>query len=276
MENKVERHSLAVFLAVKNCAALLERCLSHLSFADEILVGDASDNDEIQKLLQKKFPAVRHFFDKNDDFRRRLIDHLDLVSSDFILVVDSDEFYTPKGGEEILKALTKPCAFDGFEIPSVSYNYGVCFGEGATQMRLFRKDQFFSPMRHIHEMPEVGGAVGRLKEPYEHHNNPILGINAVKHFRYEAMNALGRPDTELESKKLDGLGFVKLTARALTGLLRINWRFLKTYWAYRRFGFAGLCMAYSQVFQTIASQVCPTEEWRMRKGSISRDRRGYY
>lgn len=275
MKNKPARHSLAVFLAVKNCALILEECLRRLSFADEILVGDASDNDEIQKLLQKKFPSVKHFFDKNDDFRRRLIDHLKLVKSDFILVVDSDEFYTRKGGEEILKALQKPCAFDGFEIPSVSYNYGTYFGAGALQMRLFRKDKFFSPMKHIHEMPKVRGAVGRLSEPYEHHNNPILGINAVKHFRYEAMNALSLSDTALESKTLDRLKPWSLHYSALIQLFRLNWRFLKTYWAYRRFGFAGLCMAYSRVFQTIAFHVCPTEEHRMRKGLISRDKRGY-
>lgn len=264
-----ERHTVAVFSPVKNCADLLDECLSNLGWADEIVIGDASDNNEIEQLLQRKYPHAKHFFDRTDDLRVRMDNLRPHIQSDYVLWVDSDEMYTAAAGREILEALRKSCAYNGFLVPSVSYNYGACLGKGATQMRLFRNDNMRWQMQHIHEMPSVSGPVGVLKEPYHHHNNPVLGTTAMKHFRYEAIDAQRLTDDELREA-------ASQRKSLLVKLLRLNWRFLRTYRAHRHLGFAGLCMAYADMFKTIAEEVAPIEELRIREGVISGDRRGYF
>ena len=264
----MERHTIAAYCPVKNCAQLLDRCLSHLDWVDEILIADASDNDEIRNLISARYPQAKHFFDATNDNRVRFNNLRPNIESDFILLVDSDEFYTPDAAREILQALRKPCAFDGFEIPSVSYNFGAKLGAGATQLRLFRGDKAHYPMKNVHEFPWVDGPVGLLEQPYHHYNNPVLGMVAVKHFRYEAANAERLTNEELRAASDRG--------QLLVQLLRLNWRFFRTYRAYRHLGFAGVCMGYGEMMKTIAEEVAPIEELRMREGVTSRDRRGYF
>jgi hypothetical protein len=131
-------------------------------------------------------------------------------------------------------------------------------------------------MQNIHELPEVDGPVGTLRAPYHHHNNPILGVTAVKHFRYEAVNAAALSETELQARNLDGYGRARFWGDVALNLLRANVRFLRACYAHRSLGFAGLCLAYSEMLRCIAAHVSPTEEHRKRTGAITADRRGYY
>jgi hypothetical protein len=272
-----ERHTIAAYIRVKDCPALLDECLKHLLWVDEIMISDASDNNAVRDLLKQKYPKAKHFFDKTEDHKRRHQNTVPFIESDFILGLDTDEFFTPELAAEILEAVKKPCEFDGFEIPSISYCYGECLGKGATHLRLYRKDKFYtSTIKSVHEMTKVKGPVKVLKEPYHHHNNPILGITAVKSFLYGAVDASYLTDKELENVVLDNLTPFNFYLKVLINFARLNWRFIKVFWSYRKFGFAGLCMAYAIMINTMASNICPTEELRMRKGKISRDRRGYY
>ena len=79
----IDRHSIAAYIPTKNCAELLDKCLSHLSWVDEIVVGDASTNEEIKILLATKYPKVKYLFDNTDDWRLRFKNHLPQIESDF-------------------------------------------------------------------------------------------------------------------------------------------------------------------------------------------------
>ncbi len=272
-----DRHTVCVYMGVKNCANLLAESLPRLLWADEIIVADASDDGAIRSLCEKQFPQVRYFHSTVDDGYQRAAAILPEVKSDFILGVDSDEFYTPELAQEILGALRKPCPHEGFILVSDSFDFGCYTGDGPPQLRLFRKGSHTLPMDgSIHEMPGVRGSVGRLKNHYEHRVNPKLGMNAVKEFRYEGLNAARLSENTLEKRNLHFHRGLKLDAQMVVWLLRLNWRFLRVYFQRRHLGFAGLCMAYGQVFYSIARHVCPTEEWRMRRGFVERGNRGYY
>lgn len=272
-----DRHTVCAYLGVKNCPELLEKCLSLLLWADEIVVGDVSDNDRIERLCAEKFPTARYVHSSIDDVYRRLAAILPTIESDYILGVDSDEFYTPELAQEILDELKNPCAYDGFIIPSVSYNFEACWGQGASQLRLFHRNRHQLPLQGgIHAMPTVPGQTKTLKHLYHHYNNPKLGMVAVKHFRYEAINAARLSEDELDALTLHDLSGTRLIFHALKNLLRINVQFTRALLGTRRFGFSGLCHAYGCVFQAIASDVCQTEEWRMRKGLVERGNRGYF
>lgn len=270
-----DRHTLAIYIGAKNCPQLLAECLERLAWADEILVADASTNDAIARMLAERFPRVKHVMDATSDGRVRLQNQLGEIESDFVMGVDADEFFTPEGGNEILTALKKPCRFAGFRVPSVSYLFGERMGVGATQLKVYRKDGFSWAMHTPHEMPSVDGDVGILTQPYAHHNNPSLSIVPIKTFRYEAAQAALLDDAQLDQLALDNKSRLALWRSIGVEWLRLNVRFLRTVWSLRRLGFAGLCLAYVQVFQVIAHHVCITEERRMRAGVVTRDRHGY-
>src|SRR5437867_5620928 len=198
-----ERHTVAAYIAARNCPELLAECLGGLSWADEILVADASTDDRIATMLAARFPRVKRYADRTADHRIRQNNMARHIESEFMVGVDADEFFTQETGEEILGALKRPCPYDGFRVPSISYLFGECLGEGATQLKLYRKDRFRFPMRSPHEMGEVDGPVGLLTQPYHHHNSPSLSMMPLKAFRYEAAQAALLDDAELDRLALD-------------------------------------------------------------------------
>lgn len=269
------RHTIAAVIPARNCPELLHRCLQRLDWVDEILVQDASTDDRIARLLRETYPLVKYVADADDDLRRRLWNHKDKVSSDFILWVCTDEFYSPSAGQEILTALRKPCMYDGFEIAEESFFVGTRLPWLNYWVRLVRRDVFFWEYKSMHEMPSVPGAVGRISNGYEHHNNPTLGMVATKNLGYESADAAQLSDEELKRLTLDGRGRLYIWWSAFVGLLRINVRFARAFWAARNLGFAGVCLGYANIYRAIAHHVAPTEELRRRQGKIDLEDRGY-
>jgi hypothetical protein len=271
----VDRHTIAAYIGAKDCPDLLSECLSRLAWVDEVLVADASSGNAVATMLATRYPRVKRVADVTEDHRMRLDRQIHNIDSEFVLAVDTDEFYTLQAAAEILASLRKPCPYEGFRIPSRSYVFGEPLGPGATQLRLFRKDRYSWPMKSPHEMPRVDGPVGVLTEPYHHHNSPSLSIVPVKTFRYEASHAALMDDADLRRVALDTMGPCAFWCSVIVEWARLNVRFCRALWSHRRRPFAGLCLAYGQVFQVIARHVSPTEERRMRSGVITRDRHGY-
>ncbi len=272
-----DRHTVAAYFNVKNCPELLAESLPKALWADEVIIADFSDNDRIWQLCATSFPQVKYVRSTIDDIFGRVKSIIPMVESDFILMIDSDEFYTEALAREIQEVLRRPCEYDGFHVPQIYHNMGVCFGRGAAWMRLFRKDRVNLPLKgSAHLMPTVMGKSATLKECYDHINNPKLGMVAVKHFRYEAMAAYRMTDDELRARCLENLGGWKLVGHFITRMIKINGRMLRDFLRHRKFGFAGLCHCYDNLFRSIAEDVCVTEEWKMRRGVVERGNRGYY
>lgn len=272
-----DRHTVAAYFNVKDCPELLAQSLPHALWADEVIVADVSVGDRIEQLCRTSFPQVKYIRTDVDDIFDRLRRILPRIESDYVLMIDSDEFYTPALAAEIQSELARPCEFDGFHVPQIFYNFGTRWGPGAAWMRLFHKERHTLPLTgSAHLMPTVPGKSKVLQNAYQHHNNPKLGMVAVKHFRYEAMSAMRRTDEELEERQLGRLTGVALFRHAFWNLLRINVRFVRHFRATRKYGYSGLCHAYSEIFRAIAEDVANTEELGMRTGKVERGNRGYF
>lgn len=273
----MNRHSVCVFMCTKDCPEILAQTLPLLLWADEIIIADVSITSSVRDLVTSISPGIRYIRSEADDFMKRYLSIAPSIQSDFVLGVDSDEFFHEELANEILLALEKPCSFSGFLIRANNFFFGSNFGLSHPFLRLWRKDKVNIPVvgsAHLH--PTVDGPTKVLQNAFTHLDNPKLGLVAVKHFRYSAIMSHRMTDGELEASTLENLRGWQLIAHAFIELARLNVRFVRELFRNRAHGFAALCQSYQSILRVIAEDVAPTEELRMRKGFVERSNRGYW
>lgn len=255
----------------------MKQTIPRLLWADEIILADVSITPDIRIYASELGPKVKYFHLSEDDSTKRILSLLPKIESDYVLVVDTDEFYNEDLAAEILSELTLPCKYSGFHVPVVNYWFGSCFGPGTPFLRLWRKSAANFPVKGSpHDNITVNGDTKTLKNSYDHIDNPKLSIGAVKNFRYSTIWASRMSDSELERRRIDALKGIPLWMHSLKSLARINVRFLRTLYQLQKHGYAGLCLSYGTILRVMAEDVAATEEWRMRNGLAERSNRGYW
>jgi len=264
-------------MCTKDCAEILAQTLPLLLWADEIVIADVSITPDVRDLIASISPEIKYLRSDVDDFMKRYLSVVPLIKTDFVLGVDSDEFFHEDLANEILLELRRPCPYSGFKIRANNYFFGSNFGLSHPHLRLWHKDKVNIPLAgsaHLH--PTVNGQTKILKNAFSHIDNPKLGLVAVKHFRYSAIMSNRMTDGELEASTLENLSGWQLLVHALIMLARLNLRFVREIVKNRSRGFAALCHGYQTILRVIAEDVAPTEELRMRKGLVERNNRGYW
>lgn len=161
---------LSVIIITKNEASNIERCLSSVKWADEIIVLDCGSSDNTVELC--KTYTDRIFV--TDDWpgfgiqKQRALEH---ARCDWVLSIDADEQVTPELHVEIEQAI-KNNQFFGFKIPRISSYCGRDITHGDWRddfvLRLFkRKHGKFSPDL-VHERIIVSGAISNLTKHLLH------------------------------------------------------------------------------------------------------------
>lgn len=172
-KQEAQRQKFSVFIITKNEELRIERCLSYLHAADEIVIVDGESTDHTRELAlayKKKHQLPIHFFTRAftrfDEQKNAAIAH---CSNDWVLDVDADEVVTPELMQEILETL-KHVEDDvsGFFIPRKEfflnqYLYHVPL------VRLYRKSKA-SYTGMVHEMLQVSGKLSNLKHEMIHEN----------------------------------------------------------------------------------------------------------
>ena len=103
---------LSAVVITLNSAATLKRCLESLSFADEVIVLDGGSSDQTQMIARDCGARV---FENSDwlGFGAQKNRALDLSSHNWILLLDSDEWFEVDAAQEIrrvIKESEKPTA----------------------------------------------------------------------------------------------------------------------------------------------------------------------
>lgn len=103
---------LSAVVITLNSAATLKRCLESLSFADEVIVLDGGSSDQTQMIARDCGARV---FENSDwlGFGAQKNRALDLASHNWILLLDSDEWFEVDAAQEIrrvIKESEKPTA----------------------------------------------------------------------------------------------------------------------------------------------------------------------
>ncbi len=165
---------LSVVVLVHNEAASLEACLQSVKdIAWEIIVVDADSNDNsaaIAKQFTKHvYPRPNNLLlnpNKNFGFQK--------ATGEWILNLDADEKVTPELAEEINKVIDSQNDTAGYWIARKNIVFGKWIEHSIWwpdyQMRLFKNGKGRFAEKHVHELLEVDGTVGKLQQPMIHVN----------------------------------------------------------------------------------------------------------
>lgn len=190
--------TLSIAIITKNEQATIRRCLESVAWAGEIVVLDAGSSDETARIAGECGATV-HVASDWPGFGPQKNRALGLVTGDWVLSLDADEWVTPELRAEIERALAAPGHHDAFKIPRLSSYCGRFMRHSGWWpdhvTRLFRRGRAHFSDDMVHERLIVDGTVGVLREPLRHEAIRDLDEALVKMNAYStagAMMQLGR------------------------------------------------------------------------------------
>lgn len=170
--------TLSVVISARNEEAKIERTLSAVSWADEIIVVDSGSTDStasrVKKFTKKIFKRTNNPMlnvNKNYGFTK--------ATGDWILSLDADEVITEDLAQEIKEILQSPNTdprppIAGYWIPRKNIIFGKWIQHGLwwpdKQLRLFKRGLGRFPEKHVHEYLALDGPTETLLHPMLHYN----------------------------------------------------------------------------------------------------------
>lgn len=181
---------LSAVVITYNEESRLERCLSSLGFADEIVVVDSFSTDKTMEIARRytdKF--FQREFTGYSDQKNAAIARAD---EDWIIIVDADEVITPELASEI-KAAMKCREYEAYRMPRSTYFLGrkmrYCGWYPDAQLRLVKRAIAHIPERLVHETLHVDCQVGYLKNEITHYSYDSMSVYCAKMASYARMGA---------------------------------------------------------------------------------------
>lgn len=185
---------LSAVIVTKNEEKNIERCLSSLGFADEVVVVDAFSDDRTWELARSG--GARVISRKWDGFASQKQFAIDQAKGDWILLVDADEEVTSELGREITEIARGSPRENGFRLRRQNQFLGrwIRYGPWASdfQVRLFRRAEGRIARRPVHEGVLVEGKLGTLKNPLNHFTHQTLSQSIERLNRYTTLEATDR------------------------------------------------------------------------------------
>lgn len=185
--------TLAISVITKNEQATIRRCLDSVAWADEIVVLDAGSSDDTARIAGECGGKVHIAFDW-PGFGPQKNRALALVTGDWVLSLDADEWVTPELRVEIERTLANPGNYAAFKIPRLSSYCGRFMHHSGWWpdhvTRLFRCGQARFSDDMVHERLVVDGPVGVLREPLRHEAIRDLDEALVKMNAYSTAGAI--------------------------------------------------------------------------------------
>lgn len=226
---------LSVVIITKNEEANIARCLSSVSFANEVIVLDSGSTDRTVAIAQE---YTEHVY-INKDWQGYGVQKqraLSLATGDWVLNLDADESVNKELREAIEDAMEDDTA-DGFRIPIRMNFYGQLLRYSSSpkrHIRLFKRKGAHYSDDIVHEkivMPPES-VIDKLSEPIVHNSFQDISHALAKINRYSSYSA------RVRLQKNSPPSFFTVMCSA-------SWMFFRCFYLQRGFmdGRAGFLMA---------------------------------
>ncbi len=161
---------LTAVILTLNEAAHIQECVESLLWADKVVVFDSYSDDNTVQLAKAAGADVLQ--SKFENYAQQRNAALDAIDTDWVFFVDADERGTPLLGEEIREVIAN-CIEAGWYVPRHNYIFGkLTLGAGwhpDYQLRLLKHGKVRYE-RPVHEITEVDGEIGYLRNTLIHYN----------------------------------------------------------------------------------------------------------
>jgi len=163
--------TISVVLSVRNEELKIERTLSSLRWADEIIVVDNGSMDKTADIARQYGAKVIR---SNNNLMLNVNKNLGftMAKSDWILSLDGDEVIPPELAKEMREVVSQNV--NGYWISRKNILFGKWIQHGLwwpdKQLRLFKRGMGKFPCKHVHEYLVVDGPTAELTVPMVHYN----------------------------------------------------------------------------------------------------------
>jgi len=169
---------ISAVILTKNEEKNIRECLKSLKFCDEIIIVDDFSEDETVEIA-KNYDSRFKIYERrlNGDFAAQRNYALEKCSKDWALFIDADERVSKALALEISKLKTQNSNLVGYDVRRQDILWGRKMKHGEfgqiKLLRLARKDAG-KWKRQVHEVWEVKGKIGQLKNPIIHNPHQTL------------------------------------------------------------------------------------------------------
>jgi glycosyltransferase involved in cell wall biosynthesis len=180
--------TISVVIITLNAEKGMERALSSVQWADEIVVVDSGSTDKTLEIARRYTDNI--FYRKFDDFSLQKNFAISKCSNEWVMSLDADEIVSA-GLEKRLKGFMLEDKV-GYRIRRETYIFGRLMEYGGHDkdmpIRFFNKQKamFIQP---IHEFVQVNGEIGLIEEPIMHYSSASIEDYMRKLFLYTAIEA---------------------------------------------------------------------------------------
>lgn len=195
------RQRVSALVITKNEEKHITRCLSSLTWADEIVVVDADSTDKTRDLCQaldQPWSEKIRFFSRSwTGFKDQRNFSLQQASHPWVFVVDADEACSPELSKRILDLLSNPTGpkFPAYKVRRVEYflNRPITYGiwNPSYQDRFFDR-RGVQYTNNVHEYPVFKTPPQHLHEPLYHAPDFNIDRFLDKMNRYTSLEARAR------------------------------------------------------------------------------------
>ena len=230
-----KRDAITVVILTLNEARHIRECIqSARQVANRVIISDSFSTDGTPDIAREEGAIVleRAF----DNYANQRNSALEAVKTPWVFFLDADERVTEELAQETLSVIEDE-RYAGWWVPRYNYIVGRLVRGGGWypdyQLRLLRTAQaHYDPTREVHEVVQLQGQAGYLKEHLIHFNYESWQQFHAKQKRYAA----------LEARVLQKQGIRPKPYTYVTMPLREFWRRFVTLRGYRD-GYYGLKLA---------------------------------
>lgn len=186
----MEKLPLSLCVITLNEQANIERCLSSVPFASDIVVLDSGSTDETRTLAQKI--GARVFDEPWRGYGPQKKRAVELAQFNWVLCLDADEELSPALQQEIYGLLKSEANRDGYRLPRRSFYLGRWLYHGGWypdyQTRLFLRHKLQWSEDALHESVQ-GEGLGTLRFDINHYPFENLADQVQTNNRYSTIGA---------------------------------------------------------------------------------------
>ncbi len=180
---------ISAIILSHNDAGVIAKTLTSLSWCDERIIVDDNSRDSTVTVAKKHGATVyKRSLDGNFAAQRNF--GLSKAKGDWVLFVDSDEVVSPALAKELQESTDIDAV--GFYLRRQDTMFGKLLEHGETaRVRLIRcaKKDAGTWVRPVHEVWQIEGLVGEIKNPLVHFPHPTMGEFIEEINRYSTLNA---------------------------------------------------------------------------------------